>query len=270
MVTPRSQCECGAPIVWFDNLPVLSWILLRGKVRCCGRHFSIRYPVVEALTGGFFLLAWWLFGLDNLALAFGAMLLCGFLIPAVFIDLDHMVIPDVFSIGGTIVGVLFSCLFPTLHGIEGPGLIAGILGGVESVLGVLVGSATIYWIGVLGEAAIRKEAMGEGDVKFLGCIGAFCGWQGALFGIFGGACVGTVLLLPILLINKMRGAPQGKPDPETDGGAQLAFGVHVPFGPLLAVGAVLYIFLCQEFIDGYFENLWQTFQEIRFTSPSRF
>jgi leader peptidase (prepilin peptidase)/N-methyltransferase len=128
---------------------------------------------------------------------------------------------------------------------------------------LLVGSATIYWIGALGEMVLRKEAMGEGDVKFLGCIGAFCGWQGALCSIFGGAFVGTVVLLPILLFQKLsdRSNPERK-SASCDDEEQIAFGMHVPFGPLLATGALLYVFIGQEMVDGYFASLWQTFQEL--------
>ncbi|MBT3468083.1 MAG: prepilin peptidase [Opitutae bacterium] len=263
VVKPGSRCMCGAPIAWFDNFPVISWFLLRGKARCCGQPFTIRYPFIELLTGAFFLLSWWLFGHSNPAFALGVMILCGTLIPAVFIDLDHMVIPDVFSIGGAVIGVFFSLFFPALHGIDGSGIVAGFFGGMESVLGLLVGSATIYWIGALGEMALRKEAMGEGDVKFLGCIGAFCGWQGALCSIFGGAFVGTVLLLPILLYQKIRGPLNPEDKPATgDDGESIAFGMHVPFGPLLAVGALLYVFIAQEMIDSYFSGIWQTFHEL--------
>jgi len=262
VVKPGSRCICGVPIAWFDNLPVLSWFLLRGKARCCGQSFTIRYPLVEALTGALFLLSWWLFGEDNPAFAFGVMILSSILIPAVFIDLDHMLIPDVFSIGGAMAGVLFSLFFPALHGIEGSGIVVGFFGGMESILGLLVGSATIYWIGALGEMALRKEAMGEGDVKFLGCIGAFCGWQGALCSIFGGAFVGTVVLLPILLFQKISGRSHPERKSASGDDEQIAFGVHVPFGPLLATGALLYVFIGQEMVDGYFGSLWQAFHEL--------
>ncbi len=268
VVKPGSRCDCGQSIAWYDNLPVLSWILMRGKARCCGKSFSIRYLVVEVLTGFLFLLAWWLFGRTNPAQAIGIMILCGFLVPAVFIDLDHMIIPDVFSIGGAIIGVFFSCLFPALHGVSGTGIAAGILGGVSSLVGILVGSATIYWIGTLGEVALRKEAMGEGDVKLLGAIGAFCGWQGALFSIFGGACVGTILLLPFLLFRKAfptsRETDSETPDEESmeRKSTPPAFGIPVPFGPMLAVGALLYVFFFREPVDTYFQSMHDILNEL--------
>jgi len=262
VISPRSQCACGSPIAWFDNLPVISWFILGGKARCCDLTFSVRYPLVEAVTGVLFLLSWWLFGVDNPTYALGVMLLCSFLIPAIFIDLDHMIIPDIFSIGGALAGVAFSCIFPALHGIEGQALVAGIFGGVEGVIGLLVGSATIYWIGILGEILFRKEAMGEGDVKFLGCIGAFCGWQGALFSIFGGAFLGCIILLPLLLLGKLR-KPKSITGSNGESGnpSSPRFGMHIPFGPLLAAGALLYVFAFQARVDAYFTNLWSALQE---------
>ena len=103
--------------------------------------------------------------------------------------------------------------------------------------------------------------MGEGDVKFVGCIGAFCGWQGALFSIFGGAFFGCIILLPLLLFGKLR-----KPKPITgsdgeSGNPSVRFGMHIPFGPLLATGALLYVFAFQTRVDAYFTNLWSTLQE---------
>jgi len=250
IVTPRSQCECGTPIAWFDNIPILSWIILRGRARCCGRKFSFRYPFVEFLTGILFLISWHLFGLENPAIAFGSMLLICFLIPSVFIDFDHMVIPDLFSVGGTILGVLYSICQPSLHGVTSTGLTGFVLGGTESILGVCIGSAFVYWIGVLGEAALRKEAMGEGDVKLIGCIGAFTGWQGTIFSLFGGACAGLILLLPFLLLQKLRPTNKGTQTDDNQGSLQ------VPFGPMLALGAVLYLFFFKESTDQYFQNIW--------------
>ena len=256
IVTPGSTCCCGQPIRWFDNLPILSWFLLRGKARCCGAKFSIRYPVVELLTGLLFLAAWQLYGLQNPALAIGTMLLVCCLAPSVFIDLDHMLIPDIFSVGGAVMGVLFSILYPQLHGIAGTGLGANIFGGIESLLGLAIGSAIIYWTGVLGEAALRKEAMGEGDVKLLGCIGAFTGWQGALFSLFGGAFCGLIFLIPFILIQKLRPPKPGEStDPEHP---TVGLGIHIPFGPMLAFGALLYLLLFKEATDAYFLSIQES------------
>ena len=255
VVTPGSTCSCGQPVRWLDNIPVLSWFLLRGKARCCGAKFSIRYAVVELLTGLLFLASWQLYGLHNPPLAIGTMLLCCCLVPSVFIDLDHMLIPDIFSVGGAVMGVLFSCLYPQLHGIEGNGPGANVFSGMESLLGLFIGSAAIYWIGVLGEAALRKEAMGEGDVKLLGCIGAFTGWQGAVFSLFGGAFCGLLFLLPFIVIQKLRPPKSSGGETQSADTPTVGLGIHIPFGPMLAFGAILYLFLFKDLTDGYFQSV---------------
>ena len=190
IITPGSRCACGRPIAWFDNIPIFSWAILRGRSRCCDRRFSIRYPAIELLTALLFLASWWL--LPPLTAAVG-MLFCSILICATSIDLDHMIIPDRFTIGAAVVGVIVSLLIPTLH-VTPSGFHAGdvMRSGLESILGLLIGSGIILWIALLAEVILRKEAMGFGDVKFLGAIGAFVGWQGAVFSIFGGAVIGTI------------------------------------------------------------------------------
>ncbi len=200
VISPGSACECGRPIAFYRNIPVLSWILLKGKASCCGQPFSLRYPAIELLTAVLFFWAW---SIHSPSVAVLGMLYISFLICSTFIDLDHMIIPDRFSIGGMVIGVLLSICFPALHGIEGLPIISNIQSGITAMIGALVGAGLVYWIAVLGEVIFRKPAMGEGDVKFAGFIGAFCGWQGAVFAMFGGALLGTVILIPCLLIGRL-------------------------------------------------------------------
>ena len=256
IVFPGSTCACGQPIPFYHNIPVLSWILLRGKAACCGERFSVRYPAIELLTALLFLWAW----LAHTPLvALVGMLFIAFLICATFIDLDHMIIPDRFSIGGMVIGVMLSFFAPALHGYDGLWLAASIQSGVSAVVGALIGSGLVYWIAVLGEIVFRKPAMGEGDVKFVGFIGAFCGWQGAVFAMFGGACIGSVILLPILLVGRLFGlkkeaAPEPVAADETDdtGEEDLQFGAQVPFGPMLAAGGLIYFLGFSKYVDAYF------------------
>ena len=173
IVTPGSHCACGQPIQWHDNIPILSWLVLRGRARCCGRKFSLRYPFVELLTALAFVVCWLRFP-PAVAVCGWIFLAC--LIAATFIDLDHFIIPDAFTIGLGVVGVLLSLAVPALH--VAPGamrLLDTLRGGTASVLGLLVGSGLVLWILLLSEIALKKEAMGFGDVKFVGAIGAFCG-----------------------------------------------------------------------------------------------
>jgi len=242
VVTPGSHCGCGAPIKWYDNIPVFSWLFLRGRARCCGRAFSFRYPFVELLTGFLFLFSWLQFP-PLVAVCAWFFLSC--LIAATFIDLDHMIIPDVFTLGLGVMGVLISAAVPALHGQENDFfLVASLRSGVIALQGLLIGSGLVLWIALLAEVILKKEALGFGDVKFVGAIGAFCGWEGAVFSVFGGAVVGTVWFAIALLWQKVAGRPTAvAPPSETPEGepAPLAFGAQIPFGPMLAIAAALYL-----------------------------
>ena len=258
VVVPGSTCACGQPIAWYNNIPILSWLLLCGRARCCGQRFSVRYPVIEGLTGLLFYASWWAH--PPLVAIIGCLFIA-FLICSTFIDLDHMIIPDRFSIGGMLLGVVLSIAVPELQGIEGPPVVAHMQAGLSSILGALLGAGLVYWIAVLGELAFRQPAMGEGDVKFVGFIGAFCGWQGALFAMFGGALLGSVVLLPILLYGRLFGgrAPlAGEPHSAALGESDdepSAAGLQVPFGPMLAAAGGIYFLGAHHFVDAYFGEI---------------
>ena len=252
VISPGSACGCGSPIAFYRNIPVLSWILLRGKASCCGQPFSLRYPAIELLTAVLFFWSWSIY---SPAVAILGMLYISFLICATFIDLDHMIIPDRFSIGGMVIGVVLSIFFPVLHGIEGLPIISNIQSGITAIIGALVGAGLVYWIAVLGEVIFRKPAMGEGDVKFAGFIGAFCGWQGAVFAMFGGALLGTVILLPCLLIGRLlrgRGSDSSVDESGEWENERVQFGMQVPFGPMLAGAGLIYFLGFNVYVDAYF------------------
>lgn len=256
IVRPGSTCGCGTPIAWYDNIPVLSWLVLRGRARCCGRPFSIRYPFVELLTGLLFLACW--LRLPPAAAVCGWVFL-GSLICGTFIDLDHMIIPDVFTIGLAIEGLVLSALVPALHGQHGEFYAVDCLrSGSDALVGLVAGSGVVLWIALVAEAALKKEAMGFGDVKFVGAIGAFCGWHGAIFSIFGGAAVGTIWIGTSLAWQKVAGKPgSGAPRAETPDGkpADIGLGVHVPFGPMLAIAGALYFLFLRGRVDAWFDQL---------------
>lgn len=260
IVTPGSHCACGAPIAWYDNIPVLSWFILRGKARCCGRSYSFRYAFVELLTALLFLACWLQFtpGKAIVGMVFVSILIC-----ATFIDLDHMIIPDTFTIGGGVLGLLLSLLVPALHGEQsGIFVVDSLRSTVTGTQGLLIGSGLVLWIALVAEVVLKKEAMGFGDVKFVGAIGAFCGWQGAVFSIFGGAIVGTVWFVLALIWQKLAGKPTAvAPPAETPEGepADLGFGVHVPFGPMLAIAGAIYFLWAERFVSAYFASLAELF-----------
>lgn len=258
IVLPGSTCACGQPIKWHDNIPVLSWFILRGKARCCGRPYSFRYAFIELLTAALFLACWLLF---PPAKAVCGMLFASVLVAATFIDLDHMIIPDAFTIGAGLFGVLLSFLVPALHGQhEGFFAVDSLRSGTAGLQGLFVGSGLVLWIALLAEMALKKEAMGFGDVKFVGMIGAFCGWQGAVFSVFGGAVVGTVWFAAALAWQKFSGKPVGIPasaeTPENET-TSLGFGVHVPFGPMLAIAGLMHFLFLSRVVNEYFSTVAQ-------------
>jgi leader peptidase (prepilin peptidase) / N-methyltransferase len=261
IVTPGSHCACGQPIAWFDNIPVLPWFMLRGKARCCGRPYSFRYPFVEMLTSGLFLACALQFAPAKALLG---MLFLACLVCATFIDLDHMIIPDLFTIWLGVVGVAVSFAFPALHSITADlPLIAHLRSGGMGLVGLLVGSGLVLWIALVAEAVLRKEAMGFGDVKFVGAIGAFCGWQGAVFSVFGGAIVGTVWVALAWAWQKASGkkapiAPRAELG-EGQEAEKLGLGVQVPFGPMLAVAGAVYFLGADRWFDAYLASLAELF-----------
>ncbi|HEY4301682.1 MAG TPA: prepilin peptidase [Candidatus Didemnitutus sp.] len=253
VVSPGSHCACGKPIAWRDNIPILSWLLLRGRARCCGRQFSFRYCFVELLTGSLFVTCWLLFPLSGKALA--GCVLAAIVICATFTDIDGMVIPDAFTIGGGMVGVLLSFLLPSMHGHFGDiFVVESLRSGVDGILGLMVGSGLVLWIALVAEAILKKEAMGFGDVKYLGALGAFVGWKGAVFAMFGGAVLGCVWFAFAVIWQKAFGrAIAIGPKVETAEGqpAEIGLGVHVSFGPMLGIAALIYYLALHSGFDRY-------------------
>jgi leader peptidase (prepilin peptidase)/N-methyltransferase len=263
IVSPGSHCACGQPIKWYHNLPILSWIILRGRARCCNQPYSVRYPLVELLTAVLFLTVWLRLPPDA---ALGGLILVSLLIAATFIDLDHMIIPDSITIGGVVVAVVLSFCLPAIHGHMDAEiyLLGSIRSGFASIVGVFVGSGLILWIALLAESLLKKEAMGFGDVKFMGLIGGFLGWKGAVFTVFGGAIVGTFWFIAALILKKLWGAsktailPAETPEGEA---TEVALGTHVPFGPMLAIAGTIYLLLAKPYFELYLNDiltLWAT------------
>ncbi|MDR2430271.1 MAG: prepilin peptidase [Puniceicoccales bacterium] len=251
LLHPGSHCACGAPIPWHRNLPILAWLLLRGKAPCCGQSFSARYPLVETLTAALFAICWATLPWQQ---AVPGLVLVALLIVLAFIDLDSMLLPDTLNISLAATGLALSVLLPGLHGETGGRLwIINSMNALgASLTGILIGAGLVYWIRLISSACAGREAMGEGDIILLGGIGAFCSWQGALFALFGGALIGTIILLPLLFAkalfrnrgdataSKKRAAATSLASCEGDelpvGDETL--GLSVPFGPWLATGAV--------------------------------
>ncbi len=257
IITPGSHCSCGQPIPWYHNIPIFTWLILRGQSACCKKPFSIRYPAIELLTAVLFVLSWRFFTPST---ALVGMLFISILICATFIDLDHMIIPDRFTIGGALMGVILSFAIPSLHGYQSDLFIFdSIHSGFESIIGLLIGSSIVLWIGLLAEIILKKEAMGFGDVKFLGAIGAFIGWQGAIFSIFGGAIIGTLWFALFLLVKGLFRRKKVPAEGEASAASNQLMEHHTPSGPMLAAGGLLYFLFLHSWVDAYFNEIISLF-----------
>jgi len=220
IVFPGSACPgCGKPIAWYDNLPVLSYALLRGRCRSCRESISWRYPAVEIACGALFVLAGRRFE-PGPALASALILLAG-LVAITAIDLDHQIIPDVLSLPGIALGLLFS-LAP-----DG-------IGWVPSLLGVLLGGGVFLVIIFASTLVIGQAGMGVGDVKLGAMLGAFLGWKLALLSILLSVLLGGPLAATLLATGR-----KGRKDP-------------IPFGPFLALGGLISLFWGEAVLTWYF------------------
>ena len=258
IVRPGSQCGCGRPIAWYDNIPVLSWFILRGRARCCGQPYSFRYPLVELITGFLFLACWLAF---PPAKALCGMVFVSALICATFIDLDTFEIPDVFSVWLGVAGLALATAVPALHGQQHELFVVASLRSLTiSLQGLLIGTGLVLWIAVLAYAILKKEGMGMGDVKLVGAIGAFCGWQGTLVAVFGGAVLGSVWYVGAFLWQSFSGKKvEVKAVEPGDDPQELGLKMHVPFGPMLALAGLLHFLYLHRFVSAYFDELGALF-----------
>jgi leader peptidase (prepilin peptidase)/N-methyltransferase len=237
IVWPPSFCpKSGTSLKWWENIPLLSFILLRGKGRISKEKIGWQYPALELFTGIAFAGLWVSFP-HPAALCYMAM--TAIFLAGSFIDWQFKIIPDSFTVGGTLLGVIVSLFVPALHGVHTTGVAASTLSLGISLLGLLVGSGVVLWLAIGAEIILKKEAMGFGDVKLLGMIGAFLGWQGALFAIFAGAIIGTAVALVTILVEKLSGKDEG------------FFGREIPFGPMLCAASLVWLWVQGPFISGW-------------------
>lgn len=219
LVRPASRCPvCGAPISWYDNLPLVSFLLLRGRCRVCRGRIAWRYPLIELLTGVLFLLTVWRFGF-GLRSIFLLIFICS-LIVITWIDLDHEIIPHAITLPGIPLGLIGS-------------LVARDPSPWDAVAGTLAGAGLVYLVAVYAEVAFQRESMGGGDVNLLAMIGAFLGWRPMFVSFFCAVALGAVLSLGLIAARVLSRKDQ------------------IPFGPFLALGAVVALFAGDRMIDWY-------------------
>ncbi len=220
IILPASHCHaCGTPIVWYDNIPLLSYLLLRGRCRFCGARFSFRYFLVELLTALLAVALVHRLGLGVPILVYFAFTAA--LIIVTFIDLDHRIIPDVISLPGVVVGILCSFFIPTVAPLS-------------SLLGAGLGGGLLFLVAVTYQLVRGEEGMGMGDVKLLAMIGAFLGWRAIPIALLVASFTGSVVGVAAIAWQRA-----GSRYP-------------IPFGPFLSFGALCYLFFGKEIIEWYF------------------
>ncbi len=211
IVLPSSHCQkCGHAVRVYDNIPIISYLILRGKCRDCHEKISLQYPIVEAITAIMSLLLFLKFGLSFKYL-FSFIFTCA-LIVITFIDLRHQIIPDVISLPGIPVFFFLAVFFMNLTV-------------WESLLGILIGGGCLFAIAFLYEIITKREGMGGGDIKLLAMLGAFLGWKSLFFILFVSSLLGAVVGVSAMIIK----------------GQDMKYAV--PFGPFLSIAAVAYLFV---------------------------
>lgn len=263
LVWPGSRCpKCLAEIAARDNIPILGWLLLRGKCRNCGARIAPRYPIVEALVGLLFLAAyvvdvlygprtyWGDVPVSSLGTWFYHAVLIALLVAATFIDYDTMTIPDQITVTGMIIGIGLGCAFPEIRPI--PAVARTHWEGFwVGLTGLLVGGGLTWSARTLGSLALRREAMGFGDVTLMAMIGSFLGWQMAILTFFGSSFCGIAHALWKLVAyvgKRLAGAKTSSADRE------------MPLGPYLSMAAVALVLSWPWFWPGVARIYFDTFR----------
>jgi len=222
VMKPRSRCgSCGQQVRWYDNVPLVSWLLLRGRCRDCGTAISIQYPLVELATGVIWLTAASRFGLDLEALRSAVFLTL--LLGIAMTDAREMVIPDQFSLGGTAIGLALAA-------------VPGGMSFTSALIGAVAGCALFWGIKIVAEKALKKPALGVGDIHMMAMIGAFLGTAGAMLTVMLGSLAGLLIGVPLTRLRRGQLAP---------------LGTYLPLGTFLAIGAFIVHFWGTAILDWY-------------------
>jgi len=223
IVWPASACPaCGRPLSWFENIPIASYLFLRGRCRTCGAPISARYLVIEALTAAMFAVAWWYYGPGPMLISrliFG----CALIVPFA-IDLEHHLLPNVITLTGIVIGFLLS--FTT----DQPGW-------RSSLIGIVAGGGVLFLIAEIYYRVRHEEGLGMGDVKMLAMMGAFLGWPLAILSLMIASVAGTIIGIGLIITRR--------------GTMKYA----LPFGTFLAIGAAVSAAAGQTILRWYF-RLW--------------
>jgi len=224
---PPSACpKCDKQLSSMDLIPVIGFLINRGKCRFCKEKISFRYPLVEILAGALFVLTFLNEGFSVRALFF--LVFVSLLIIITFIDIDHRIIPDGLSIIGGVLAVAYLIL-PVLSSSINDIML------LDSLFGALIGSGSLILIDLIGRVFLKKEAMGMGDVKMMAWVGVFLGVKGVIAALLGAIWIGAIIGVIILVANKKRGIDDS----------------YMPFGPFLAIGSIFSLFYGKNIMDWY-------------------
>jgi len=216
----RSLCpQCNSAIQFYDNIPVFSYLWLKGRCRNCKASISLRYPLVELMTGILAIAILFMFGLTLEGVVY--FIFISSLLVITFIDIDHKIIPDMITLPGIPIGLAASFVLPDMTF-------------KSSILGLIVGGGSLLLVAWTYSLITHKEGMGGGDIKLLGMIGTFIGWKGVIFTIFAASLTGTLVGIIVMLLK----------------GKNLKFAI--PFGPFLSIGAMSYVFFGEKVLFWYF------------------
>jgi leader peptidase (prepilin peptidase)/N-methyltransferase len=245
VVLPSSRCpSCGAVIAFYDNMPVLSYLMLGGRCRSCKVHISARYPAVEALTALLWLAVVWRHGI-SFALPFDLIFVTA-VTALIFIDAEHMILPNVITYPGIAFALIARIVIPFFMGRpyfdDLPMLMGGMLEGmpvwaaslIGALIGALVGGGSLWLMGWTWEKLRGIEAMGLGDVKMMFMVGAYLGWRLTIFNIFLGVLSGSLIGIALM-------AWQGKRNMQ----------MLLPFGVFLGIGAIAALLFGSEIVEWY-------------------
>lgn len=210
IVFPASHCPvCKAPLSWYENIPILSYLFLRGKCGHCKTGISLQYPVVECCMGLLGAAVIYRFGPTPAGI--GYFIFCAALLAIIWIDIHHQIIPDKISLPGIVLGFLFSFINPYVTW-------------QSSLIGLIAGGGVLYAIAGLYYLVQKQQGMGGGDIKLLAMIGAFLGWQSLLFIIFFSSFTGSIVGIAAMIRQRQGGK------------------ARLPFGPFLAISAIIFLF----------------------------
>lgn len=242
---PPSRCpKCLNQLKAYDNVPVFGWISLRGRCRYCKSKISVRYPVVEGVTGIIFLLVFLVFQVSTLTIGYWAF--CSWLLALSLIDLDTMTLPNALTQSGLVVGILFQMVVGFLPEASYVALVNHLM---MAIVGAVLGLWLFDAIALLGSIAFGKAAMGAGDAKLAAMMGAWLGWKYLLLASFIACALGALIGSAIIIRRRIPKASLREAASQEK--SQQTLGQKMPFGPFLALGSIITLFSGEAILSSY-------------------